>query len=287
MLNLAKLTAPASALDYFSLLVKSDDDFPLLEAAIAVAQDEYEDLDVLEVQGAIDQLLAKLKRKVPADAAPLQRLQILNRFFYLELGFGGNVNDYYAPDNSYLNAVLKTRLGIPISLAIIWLELATAIGLKASGVNFPGHFLLKISLPQGQVIMDPLSANSLDGQEIARRLEPFHKNLGLNLGIDDDFEVPFGLYLQDAQPRDILVRLLGNLKEIYRSETDWDRLVCVQNRLITLLPEAWHEYRDRGLALAKLRRSDQAVIDLDVYLHNTTDLADREMVLLTRAQMLA
>jgi regulator of sirC expression with transglutaminase-like and TPR domain len=287
MLNLAKLTAPASALDYFSLLVKSDDDFPLLEAAIAVAQDEYEDLDVLEIQGAIDQMLAKLKRKVPADAAPLQRLQILNRFFYLELGFGGNVNDYYAPDNSYLNAVLKTRLGIPISLAIIWLELATAIGLKASGVNFPGHFLLKISLPQGQVIMDPLSASSLDGQEIARRLEPFHKNLGLNLGLDDDFEVPFGLYLQDAQPRDILVRLLRNLKEIYRSETDWDRLVCVQNRLITLLPEAWHEYRDRGLALAKLRRSDQAVIDLDVYLHNTTDIADREMVLLTRAQMLA
>jgi regulator of sirC expression with transglutaminase-like and TPR domain len=276
MLNLAKLTAPASALDYFSLLVKSDDDFPLLEAAIAVAQDEYEDLDVLDVLGAIDQLIDKLKHKVPKDTAPLQRLQILNRFFYLELGFGGNVN-----------VVLKTRLGIPISLAIIWLELASAIGLKACGVNFPGHFLLKISLPQGQVIMDPLSATSLDGPEIARRLEPFHKNFSLNLGVDDDLDVPFGLYLQDAQPRDILVRMLRNLKEIYRSETDWDRLVCVQNRLITLLPEAWHEYRDRGLALAKLRRSEQAVIDLDVYLHNATDLLDREMVLLTRAQMLA
>jgi regulator of sirC expression with transglutaminase-like and TPR domain len=93
--------------------------------------------------------------------------------------------------------------------------------------------------------------------------------------------------LQDASKRDIVVRLLRNLKEIYRSDTDWDRMVCVQNRLITLLPEAWHEYRDCGLALAKLRRRHEAVVDLDVYLHKGVDMGDREMVLLTRAQMLA
>ena len=283
MLNLAALISPSSPLDYFALLVKSDDNFPLLEAAVSVAQDEYEDLDVQQVLDSIDQMTAKLQRKIAKDAAPLQRLHILNRFFYLELGFGGNVNDYYAPDNSYLNAVLKTRKGLPITLAILWLELAASIGVKAVGINFPGHFLIKISLPQGQVVMDPLSAQSLNGTELSHRLEPFHKNLGL----EGDFEVPFGLYLQEAKPRDILVRLLRNLKEIYRGETDWDRMVCVSNRLITLLPEAWHEYRDRGLALAKLRRRDEAVIDLDVYLHKGADLGDREMILVTRAQMLA
>jgi regulator of sirC expression with transglutaminase-like and TPR domain len=283
MLNFAKLIAPPSSLDYFALLVHSDDDFPLLEAAVAVAQDEYETLDVQQVLDSIDQLVARLKRKVPKDAAPLHRLQVLNRFFYMELGFGGNVNDYYAPDNSYINAVLKTRKGIPISLAIIWLELAHSIGVKAAGVNFPGHFLIKIALPQGQVLMDPLDARSLSGSEISQRLEPFHKNLGL----EGDYEVPFGLYLQDASKRDIVVRLLRNLKEIYRGDTDWDRMVCVQNRLITLLPEAWHEFRDRGLALAKLRRREEAVVDLDVYLHKGADGGDREMVLLTRAQMLA
>jgi regulator of sirC expression with transglutaminase-like and TPR domain len=263
--------------------VQSDENFPLLEAAVAVAQDEYEDLDVQQVLDSVDQLIAKLQRKIPADAAPLHRLHILNRFFYMELGFAGNVNDYYAPDNSYLNSVLKTRKGLPITLAIIWLELASNIDLKVTGVNFPGHFLIKIALPQGQVIMDPLDARSLSGSELASRLEPFHKNLGL----EGDFEVPFGLYLQDATPRDIVIRLLRNLKEIYRGDTDWDRMVCVQNRLITLLPEAWHEYRDRGFALAKLRRKDEAVIDLDLYLHNGVDMGDREMVLLTRAQMLA
>ncbi|MEN9586449.1 MAG: hypothetical protein RIT15_24 [Pseudomonadota bacterium] len=283
MLNFAALTSPSTPLDYFALLVKSDVDFPLLEAAVAVAQDEYEDLDVQQVLDSVDQLVAKLQRKIPVDAAPLHRLHILNRFFYMELGFSGNVNDYYAPDNSYLNAVLKTRKGLPITLAIIWLELATSIDLKATGINFPGHFLIKIGLPQGQVIMDPLDARSLSGSELAGRLEPFHKNLGL----EGDFEVPFGLYLQDATHRDIVIRLLRNLKEIYRGDTDWDRLVCVQNRLITLLPEAWHEYRDRGLALAKLHRNSEAVIDLDLYLHNGVDMGDREMVLLTRAQMLA
>jgi regulator of sirC expression with transglutaminase-like and TPR domain len=282
-MNFAQLTAPTTPLDYFALLVKSDENFPLLEAAIAVAQDEYEHLDVQEVLGSVDQLSAKLQRKMPADAPPLQKLHILNRFFYMELGFAGNVNDYYAPDNSYLNAVLKTRKGLPITLAIIWLELAASVGVKASGVNFPGHFLIKIALPQGQVIMDPLDARSLGGHELAQRLETLHKNLGL----EGDFEVPFGLYLQDASRRDIVTRLLRNLKEIYRADTDWDRMVCVQNRLITLLPEAWHEYRDRGLALAKLRRTEEAVVDLDLYLHNDMDLSDREMVLLTRAQMLA
>ncbi len=283
MLNLAALTVPSTPLDYFALLVKSDLDFPLLEAAIAIAQDEYEDLDVQQVLDSVDQLVAKLQRKVPADASPLHRLHILNRFFYMELGFAGNVNDYYAPDNSYINAVLKTRKGLPITLAIIWLELANSIDLKVTGINFPGHFLIKIGLPQGQVIMDPLDARSLSGQELASRLEPFHTNLGL----EGDFEVPFGLYLQDATHRDIVIRLLRNLKELYRGDTDWDRMVCVQNRLITLLPEAWHEYRDRGLALAKLHRKSEAVIDLDLYLHNGVDMGDREMVLLTRAQMLA
>src|SRR3954469_3903147 len=113
-----------SSLDYFRSLVQDDDHFPLLEAAASVAQDEYPDLDVQQVLGDVDQLLARLKRRLPPDAAPLQRLRGLNQFYYRDLGFGGNANDYYDPDNSYLNAVLRTRRGIPISLAVVWLELA-------------------------------------------------------------------------------------------------------------------------------------------------------------------
>ena len=127
------ISAP-TALEYFATLVSSDDHFPLLEAAASLAQDDYPDMDVQQVLGDMDQLLARLKRRLPADAAPLQRLRALNQFFFHDLNFGGNVNDYYDPDNSYLNAVLRTRRGIQISLAVLWIELAQGIGLHARGV---------------------------------------------------------------------------------------------------------------------------------------------------------
>ena len=90
-------------LDYFTSLVQSDVDFPLLEAAISVAQDEYPDMDVQTVLNVVDQLLERLRRRIPADAAALQRLRVLNQFLFLDLGFGGNANDYYDPDNSFVH----------------------------------------------------------------------------------------------------------------------------------------------------------------------------------------
>src|SRR3954465_6948081 len=101
-------------LEYFEALVQSDEQFPLLEAAACIAQDEYPDLDVQQVLGDVDQLLARLKRRLPADAPPLQRRRALNQYFFRGLSFGGNVNDYCDPVNSYLNVVLRTRRGIQI-----------------------------------------------------------------------------------------------------------------------------------------------------------------------------
>ena len=95
---------------------------------MCLAQDEYPDLDVQQVLGDVDQLQARLKRRLPADASALQKLRLLNQFFFRDLGFGGNINDFYDPDNSHLNVVLKTRRGIPISLAVLWLELAGGAG---------------------------------------------------------------------------------------------------------------------------------------------------------------
>ena len=105
--------------------------------------------------------LARLKRRIPADAAALQRLRTLNQFFFRDLSFGGNVNDYCDPDNSYLNVVLRSRRGIQISLAVLWIELAQGIGLHARGVCFPGHFMVKVNLPKGQVVIDPFTGQPL------------------------------------------------------------------------------------------------------------------------------
>lgn len=254
--------------------MQSDDHFPLLEAAASLAQDEYPDLDVQQVLGDVDQLLARLKRRLPADAAPLARLRALNQFFFHDLSFGGNVNDYYDPDNSYLSAVLRTRRGIPISLAVLWMELAQGLGLHARGVSFPGHFMLKVTLPKGQVVIDPFTGRSLSREELSERLDPYKRSSGL-VG---DFDVPLGLYLQPAMPREIVGRMLRNLKEIHRTQEDWVRLIAVQDRLVVLLPEAWAEYRDRGLAHAEQGHTELAVGDLETYLAHAEDALDVDAV---------
>jgi regulator of sirC expression with transglutaminase-like and TPR domain len=259
-----------SALDYFSSLVADDAHFPLLEAAASLAQDEYPELDVQQVLGDVDQLAARLKRRVPEDAAPIQRLRVLVQFFYQDMGFGGNVNDYYDTDNSFLNAVLRTRRGIPISLAVLWLELAQGLRLDACGVGFPGHFMVKVGLPQGQVIMDPFTGQSLSREDLLERLEPYQRARGL---MGDD-EVPLGLYLQPCPPRDMVARMLRNLKEIHRASQDWPRLLAVQERLVRLLPDSADERRDRGLALAELGAADRAATDLADYLQREPTASD-------------
>ena len=263
-----------TALEYFDSLVKSDDQFPLLEAAAALAQDEYPELDVQQVLGDIDQLLARLKSRLPADAAPLARLRALNQFFFNDLNFGGNVNDYYDPDNSYLNAVLRTRRGIPISLAVLWMELAQGLDLQARGIGFPGHFMLKVTLPKGQVVIDPFTGKSLSREELGERLEPYKRSNGL-VG---DFDVPLGLYLQPASSREIIARMLRNLKEVHHAQEDWLRVIAVQDRLIALLPGAWGEYRDRGIAHAEQGNTTQAVRDLETYLSKAEDALDIDAI---------
>lgn len=261
-------------LDYFGALVHSDGDFALFEAAVSLAQDEYPETDVQTVLGEVDQLLARVKRRLAVDAPPIQRLRVLNRFFYDDLGFGGNLNNYYDPDNSFPSVLLRSRRGIPISLAVVWMELAQGLGLEVYGVGFPGHFLVKVLLPIGQAVIEPLTGRSLSREELSEMLEPYRKRSGLV----DAFEAPLGLYLQSATPREILARMLRNLKEIYKSQEDWPRLLAVQERLVVLLPESWSEYRDRGLVHASLGHQEAALADLECYLVHAENVVDVDAV---------
>jgi regulator of sirC expression with transglutaminase-like and TPR domain len=282
-----------SPLAYFSLLVnddgRSDSQFPLLEAAVSIAQDDYPDLDVQQVLGDVDQVLARIKRRIPADSAQLPRLRILNQFFFHDMGFGGNVNNYYDPENSFISAILRTRRGIPISLAVLWLELAQGLGLVARGVAFPGHFMVKVTLPNGQVMIDPFTGQSLSREDLSERLLPFQRG---QKSLDDtsgqgfpDSDIPLGLYLQSAPPRDIIARMLHNLKEIYRTQEDWQRMIPVQNRLIALDADAWSEYRDRGLAFAELGKATPAVRDFDIYLTHAPDAVDTKEIALRAIEL--
>ncbi|MDQ0142190.1 SirB1 family protein [Cupriavidus necator] len=257
-------------LDYFASLVADENGIPLTETALSIAQDAYPDLDLQGELAALDVLALRLKRRIAEGTPAIQRLRLLNHFFYRDLGFGANANDYYDPDNSYLNVVLRQRRGIPISLAVLHMELGQQIGLPLKGVSFPNHFLLRMTIPAGEVILDPLTGETLSKEQLQEMLDPYLEREG----ISDASQVPLGLFLRAASHREIIARMLRNLKAIYLQESRWQRLLAVQNRLVILLPGSIEEVRDRGLAYANLECFRPALADLEAYVQARPDAAD-------------
>lgn len=253
---------PTQQLDYFTSLVAEDEHFPLTEAAVAVAQHAYPDLDVQGVLDQIDQWGNKLKQRITPDTPPIQRLQLLKHFFYNELGFGPNQNDFYAPENSYLHQIIENRRGIPISLAILMMELGQQIGLNIRGVSFPNHFMMRISLQQGEIIMDPLNGESLSKNQLQEMLDPYLDAKGYR----GELSLPLNIFLRASSSREILSRFMRNLKMIYSEDERWERLLGIQERLVILLPDSAEEVRDRGLIFAQLEYVRPAIADLHRYL---------------------
>jgi len=259
-------------LDYFSALVAEDDGLPLTEAALSLAQDAYPDLDLQAVLAEIDELTLRVKRRIPDDADIQQRVVILNRYFFRELGFAANVNDYYDPDNSHLNVVLKRRRGIPISLAVLYLEMASQIDIPVRGVAFPGHFLLRVTLPEGDAMIDPTTGHPLTEAEMVEMLEPYVAKAG------ESVSRALRMLLQPATRREIIARMLRNLKATYLQTERWQRLLAVQQRLVIVLPDSIEEVRDRGFAYARLDYLRPALEDLERYLGDRPDADDATVV---------
>jgi regulator of sirC expression with transglutaminase-like and TPR domain len=259
-------------LSYFTSLVRQDDSIPLFEAALSIAQDASPQLDLMAVQLEIDGFAERLRQRLPEDASDLQKLRMLNHLFYRELGFNANLNNFYDPENSYLDRVIATRRGIPISLAVIYMELAQQIGLEFRGVSFPGHFLLKLPVSSGAVVLDPLTGDSLSQTELEERLAPYLQQL------PEMIDLPLADFLQSAAERDILVRMLHNLKTIFMENRQWQSLLEVQQRLVILLPNEITERRDRGSAYAMLECPQAALEDLEAYVRERPEAADTSAI---------
>ena len=271
-------TAP-SPLDYFGTLVADDDQFALTEAALALAQDDHPELDTQAVLAELDGHARTVRARLEASAGDLVKVRQLHHHLYVELGLSGNVNDFYSPANSHLHEVLRTRRGIPISLAVIYLELAGQLGLRAFGLSFPGHFLIKLRLPLGDAVIDPLNGSSLSRNELEERLEPYLRR-GRDWGVEGAGRPAAALapFLVPAMPREIIARMLRNLEAVHRSNEDLPRMLQVQQRLVRLQPDEWDWRRDRGLTLAKLGQTEAAIEDLALYLRHTLGGEDRARV---------
>ncbi|SAL74771.1 transglutaminase [Caballeronia peredens] len=259
-------------LDYFSSLMADDESLPLTEAALSLAQDAYPDLDMQAVLAEIDELVVRARRRIPDDADVKQKVDALNRYFFRELGFSSNLNDYYDPDNSHLNVVLRRRRGIPISLAVIYLEMAEQLGLPVRGVSFPGHFLLRVAAPGHDLMLDPTTGQTLSEAQMVEMLEPYVQRVGESIGS------ALRVLLQPATRREIVARMLRNLKSVYLQTERWQRLLAVQQRLVIALPNSIEEVRDRGFAYARLDYLRPALEDLQRYLEDRPDAEDATVV---------
>lgn len=235
------------------------------EAALAIAAEEYPGLEAAAYLAQLDRLAEQVRRRAPAPLRAANTLRALRDVLFEEEAFRGNEKSYYDPRNSYLNEVLDRRLGIPISLSILFMEVARRVGLTLEGVGFPGHFLVKLKPEVGpEIFIDPYNGGELlSADECVARFK--------NVSHGRDFDERF---LQGVTPRQILGRMLHNLKRIYVEQGDDVRAFWVIDRLLLLAPDAIDEVRDRGLVEARLGLKPAAARDLEAYLAKEPSAAD-------------
>jgi regulator of sirC expression with transglutaminase-like and TPR domain len=231
-----------------------DAQIDLCRAALWVAAEEYPELDVPDYLARLDALADDLRPRF-GDAPIAERVAALNRFLFVEHGFSGNRSDYYDPRNSYLNDVLDRRTGIPITLALVYIGTARRAGLEAAGIGFPGHFLARIEGPQ-TLIVDPFIGELLSDDECEKRFSAVAPGERLRPEV----------HLRGARPREVLVRLLSNLKRVFLERRDLERVLACIERILIATPAALHEIRDRGLIYDQLGYDAAAASDLQQFL---------------------
>ncbi len=272
----------AGADRFGELLADEKDRYSLAEACLLIAQDAYPGLDVPKYLGEIERMAARLRGRLPPGADAEEKVIALNQFLFDDLGFSGNVDDYYDPRNSYLHEVIERRRGIPISLSILYMEIGRKIGLPLEGVSFPGHFLVRLALRGNTLILDPFSGgeplSEHDLRKLLRRVIAGSGRAGLRSAGDVASELPLDQFLEPAGHRQVLARMLRNLKNIYREKDQPQRLLEVINRMLVVTPEAYVELRDRGLVYQKLEAFRAALKDLNDYLEREPEALDADEI---------
>jgi regulator of sirC expression with transglutaminase-like and TPR domain len=242
---------------------------PLLEATLLVAAEEHPAMDVLTQIGRVMTIAGEARERVGAHANPFARLEALRSLLFDDIGLKGNVEQYDDPRNSYLDDVLDRKLGIPLSLSILTIEVARGAGLAADGIGLPGHFIVRIEEQGRRLFIDPFHGGHVITVEDCKDLVV--RTTGrASLFRRDALDV--------APPRAMLSRLLMNLKRIHLAQGDYNAALAVVERLLVVAPGDAKEIRDRGLLLAHLGRPDAAVVDLESYLALVPQAPDADSV---------
>lgn len=264
--------APAPARRAFRALVTLPDDaLDLAQASLLIARSEYPDLQVGRYLERLDEIAAAVRATLRGGEVFTTQIAHLNRVIFEEMGFRGNVEEYDDPRNSFLNDVLDRRVGIPISLATVYIEVGRRIGCPLAGVSFPGHFLVRYMGRDAptEILIDAFNRGRiLTEPECRLRLERMYNG-----------RLPFRQeFLRRASKREILERMLANLKLIYHRRRDFHRALGTQEMLLCIHPGVPAAIRDRGLLYHRLACLGQAADDLATYLRLDPGAADADPI---------
>jgi regulator of sirC expression with transglutaminase-like and TPR domain len=251
------------------LLRSGDESIPLDVAALQIACLEYPDLAVDQYLVLLESYAREFAERLPARVPTIQFVESLNEFLFDELGFAGNQNDYYAASNSCLNEVLASRVGIPITLSVVYMEIARRAGRRVQGIGLPGHFLVQVDEPDMQSYLDPFHGGEmLDSEEcfeLARQ--------ATTLDLPDDPS-----YLEPVSKRQICLRILNNLRTAYFRAGATQKAIRVLDLLIEAVPGSAEEYKQRGVCYAHQKEFVRARTDFETYLRLSPGAPDRPEV---------
>ena len=258
--------------DWNSLAALGDDELPLLGTALLIARDEYPDLDAASYSAQVDTYASALRPQLERDIDLPARLTAINKYLFEEVGYAGNNAQYDDPRNSYMNVVVDRKLGIPISLAVIQIEVTRRLGMPLDGISFPGHFLVRLPVDDGILVLDPYNkGRPVSAEELRERASP-------HLGGHAPDDQQLLQILAPATHRMILMRMLRNLKGLYLERGDWERVARTADRLLKLSPDTAEALRERGLAYRGLGHVQGARDDLARYLQLLPEADDIDAV---------
>ncbi|MFQ5856993.1 MAG: SirB1 family protein [Anaerolineae bacterium] len=247
---------------------RPDSTIRLARAALLIAQDEYPSLDVDHYLAELDRMAETARPRIETAGGPDDIIEVLNDHLFSELGFVGNREDYYNPRNSFLNDVLERRTGIPITLSVVYIEVGRRLDLPIQGVGLPGHFIVRYDGAEPAFI-DPFNAGErLTEADCRQRLDAIY---GAPVAFRSEWLVP-------VSNRQILIRMLYNLKGIYVRNKDHRRAIPIVEKLLILNPDAHQELRDLGSLHGMLGNYGEALIYLQQYLVHRPDAPDGDTV---------
>jgi regulator of sirC expression with transglutaminase-like and TPR domain len=275
-------TAEQRAYRAFEALIARDDAaIDLAQAALLIACIEYPDLDMAYYLAQLDALARRVRAELALpgpdvlpellrEIEPLAVINALNEVLFRQERFRGNQEDYYNPANSFLNKVLEEHTGIPISLSVLYMEVSRRVGLPLDGIGLPFHFMVRCCLPESCIYIDAFDDGKLLSEQECR--ERIYQAAGGKVKI-------YARWFEPVSHKQLLSRMLLNLKHIYLHQEAYARMIAVCDRLLLLDPRSATEWRDRGMIHLQLKQYGRALRDLRTYMELAPQAQDRDEIL--------